>query len=418
MDKNGSRTLGVLTKVDIMDSGTDCMDIIRGEVLPLRLGYIGVVCRSQNDINMNKSIREALRDEERFFQNHQAYKPVADKMGTKYLAKQLNRVLLSHIKEVLPELKNKIQALIQQAQMRLTEYGLPLGESAMSNGALLLQLLTDFSTEFVESIDGRNTEVSTNELFGGARINHIFTTNFYPSLSDVDACENLSDYDIKTAIRNAKGPRTSLFIPEAAFEMLVKRQVKLLEDPSIHCVDKVLEELIVIEEHCEKILLRFPNLRDKAREFVIGLLKDYATPLRDFIRNIIKIEIAYINTNHPDFFGNNKVVGVLSESQAIGNVPQNQPQQLPQSQQQMPQKMNQPQQLPTGNRSKIPPPNPQQMQQIQPQVSIKITPTHHTYTLFFLLTILTIALTFGIVFLAAVFHYMYSNRIFHILTII
>ncbi|KAF0984640.1 hypothetical protein FDP41_000539 [Naegleria fowleri] len=326
VDKNGSRTIGVLTKIDIMDQGTDCMDVLRGELLPLRLGYIGVVCRSQNDINLNKSIRDALRDEERFFATHPIYKSISDRMGTKYLAKTLNRILLNHIKEVLPEVKSKVAALIQQAQTRLQEYGVPLGESSMSNGALLLQLLTDFSTDFVETIDGRNAEVSTNELFGGARINHIFTNKFYPSLSEIDACENLSDYDIRTAIRNAKGPRTSLFIPEAAFEMLVKRQVKLLEDPSIQCVDRVLEELIAIEEHCEKIFLRFPNLKEKAREFVIGLLKEYADPLKEFIRNIIKIELAYINTNHPDFFSNNKVAGVLGEAQKPSPPMQGQPQ--------------------------------------------------------------------------------------------
>jgi len=69
----------------------------------------------------------------------------------------------------------------------------------------------------------------------------------------MDACENLNEQDIKVAIRNAKGPRTALFIPEVAFEMLVKRQVKQLEDPSIHCVDQVYEELKTIVEHCEKV---------------------------------------------------------------------------------------------------------------------------------------------------------------------
>ena len=50
VDPYGERTIGVLTKIDLMDEGTNCIDIIQGKVYPLKLGYIGVVCRSQRDI--------------------------------------------------------------------------------------------------------------------------------------------------------------------------------------------------------------------------------------------------------------------------------------------------------------------------------------------------------------------------------
>jgi len=311
-DKRGDRTVGVLTKLDIMDSGTDCLDVLQGKVIPLKLGYIGVVNRSQQDIHQSKQIRDALRDEARFFANSPVYKSMAEKMGIPYLSKQLNLILLNHIRQVLPEIKNKIAQLISQAQQRLLEYGDPIS-GGMSNGALLLSLLTKFSTDYVDVIDGRNTDLSTNDLFGGARINHIFTKKFSPYLSKMDACENLTEFDIRNAIRNAKGPRTSLFIPEASFEMLVKKQVKMLEDPSLRCVDQVFEELAAIVDHCEKNLLRFPNLKEKTKDFVIGMLREYMEPLKEFIRNLIAIELAYINTNHPDFFRGGQTAILLIE---------------------------------------------------------------------------------------------------------
>lgn len=312
-DKRGDRTVGVLTKLDIMDSGTDCLDVLQGKVIPLKLGYIGVVNRSQSDIQKSKAIREALRDEARYFANSPVYKQMADRLGIPYLSKQLNLILLNHIRQVLPDIKSKIAQLISQAQQRLQEYGVPINEGGMSNGALLLQLLTKFSTEYVDVIDGRNTDLSTNDLFGGARINHIFTKKFFPYLSKMDACENLTEFDIRNAIRNAKGPRTSLFIPEASFEMLVKRQVRMLEDPSIRCVDQVFEELASIVDHCEKNLQRFPNLKEKTKDFVTGMLREYMEPLKDFIRNLINIELAYINTNHPDFFRGGQTAILLME---------------------------------------------------------------------------------------------------------
>lgn len=281
-------------------------------------------------------------------------------------------MLLSHIRECLPDIRAKITALIIQAQQRLNEYGTPLAESAMSPGALLLQLLTKFSTEYTDSIDGRNADLSTGELFGGARINHIFVKKYSPGLSKMDACENLQEHDIRTAIRNAKGPRTSLFIPEAAFEMLVKKQVKMLEDPSLNCVDQVFEELKSIVDHCEKSLARFPNLRERVKEFVVSLLKGYSMPLKDFIRNLISIEMSYINTNHPDFFGGGQTAIMLMEKMNKQNAAVQQQQQMQAALQQQ-QQLQASQQVPQGMKKM--PPTPQIVPQQQPlpqQVTYKI----------------------------------------------
>lgn len=95
VDPQGRRTIGVLTKLDLMDAGTNALDILTGRVYPLKLGFIGVVNRSQQDINMNKSLQDALETESEFFQNHPAYRNIAHKNGTKYLAKSLNQVCVA-----------------------------------------------------------------------------------------------------------------------------------------------------------------------------------------------------------------------------------------------------------------------------------------------------------------------------------
>ena len=50
----GRRTLAVITKLDLMDAGTDAMEVLCGRVIPVKLGIIGVVNRSQADINDKK----------------------------------------------------------------------------------------------------------------------------------------------------------------------------------------------------------------------------------------------------------------------------------------------------------------------------------------------------------------------------
>lgn len=63
----GIRTIGVITKLDLMDEGTDARDILENKLLPLRRGYIGVVNRSQRDIEGRKDINAALAAERKFF---------------------------------------------------------------------------------------------------------------------------------------------------------------------------------------------------------------------------------------------------------------------------------------------------------------------------------------------------------------
>lgn len=94
VDPDGNRTIGVLTKMDIMDRGTDAMGILLGRQYPLRHGWIGVVNRSQHDINTNKSIEHARKDEMEFFKNHSAYSAIYDRNGVDFLAKRCSKVSL------------------------------------------------------------------------------------------------------------------------------------------------------------------------------------------------------------------------------------------------------------------------------------------------------------------------------------
>ncbi|TKA71446.1 hypothetical protein B0A55_07173 [Friedmanniomyces simplex] len=164
--------------------------------------------------------------------------------------------------------------------------------------------MTRFATSFISSIDGTSSEISTKELCGGARIYYIFNSVFGNSLESIDPTYNLSVLDIRTAIRNSTGPRPSLFVPELAFDLLVKPQIKLLEGPSQRCVELVYEELIKICHTCgSNELSRYPRLQGKLIEVVSDLLRERLGPSSSYVESLISIQRAYINTNHPNFLG-------------------------------------------------------------------------------------------------------------------
>ncbi|KAM4572712.1 dynamin-1-like protein isoform 3-T3 [Odontesthes bonariensis] len=299
VDPDGRRTLAVVTKLDLMDAGTDAMDVLMGRVIPVKLGIIGVVNRSQLDINQKKSVADSIRDEYAFLQKK--YPSLANRNGTKFLARTLNRLLMHHIRDCLPELKTRINVLAAQYQSLLNSYGEPVDDQSST----LLQLITKFAAEYCNTIEGTAKYIETAELCGGARICYIFHETFGRTLESVDPLGGLTTIDVLTAIRNATGPRPALFVPEISFELLVKRQVKRLEEPSLRCVELVHEEMQRIIQHCSNYstqeLLRFPKLHDAIVEVVTSLLRKRLPVTNEMVHNLVAIELAYINTKHPDF---------------------------------------------------------------------------------------------------------------------
>lgn len=109
-------------------------------------GYIGVVNRSQKDIDGKKDITAAMAAERKFFLTHPAYRHLADRMGTPYLQKILNQVsssstkifltsttdltvtlwldqqLTNHIRDTLPGLRTKLQSQLLSIEKEVEEY--------------------------------------------------------------------------------------------------------------------------------------------------------------------------------------------------------------------------------------------------------------------------------------------------------
>ncbi|KAI9440872.1 dynamin protein dnm1 [Lactarius indigo] len=303
VDPQGRRTVGILTKLDLMDAGTHALEVLTGRVYPLKLGFIGVVNRSQQDINVDKSMKDALESESDFFKSHPQYRNIAHKNGTKFLEKTLNQVLMNHIRDKLPDMKARLNTLMGQAQQELNSFGdEAIYGDTNQQGALVLRLMTRFAHDFVTSIEGTNVDISTKELSGGARIYYIFNDVFGHALTSIEPTHNLDNQDIRTAIRNSTGPRPSLFVPEVAFDLLVKPQIKLLEAPSLRCVELVYEELVKICHNCTSAeLQRFPRLHAQLVETVSELLRERLGPTSAYAQSLIEIQVAYINTNHPSF---------------------------------------------------------------------------------------------------------------------
>ncbi|KAG9470786.1 hypothetical protein GDO78_016724 [Eleutherodactylus coqui] len=303
VDPQGLRTIGVITKLDLMDEGTDARDILENKLLPLRRGYMGVVNRSQKDIDGKKDIRAALAAERKFFLSHPAYRHLADRMGTPHLQKTLNQQLTNHIRETLPALRSKLQSQMLSLEKEVEEYKNFRPDDPTRKTKALLQMVQQLGVDFEKRIEGSGDQVDTLELSGGARINRIFHERFPFELVKMEFDEKDLRREISYAIKNIHGVRTGLFTPDMAFEAIVKKQVVKLKEPCLKCVDLVIQELINTVRQCTTKLASYPRLREESERIVTTYIREREGKTKEQILLLIDIELSYINTNHEDFIG-------------------------------------------------------------------------------------------------------------------
>uniref|UniRef100_A0AAY4BZB6 Dynamin-2 n=1 Tax=Denticeps clupeoides TaxID=299321 RepID=A0AAY4BZB6_9TELE len=303
VDPQGMRTIGVITKLDLMDEGTDAREILENKLLPLRRGYIGVVNRSQKDIDGRKDIRAALAAERKFFLSHPAYRHMAERMGTPHLQKALNQQLTNHIRDTLPGLRSKLQSQLLSLEKEVEEYKNFKPDDPARKTKALLQMVQQFGVDFEKRIEGSGDQVDTLELSGGARINRIFHERFPFELVKMEFDEKELRREISYAIKNIHGVRTGLFTPDLAFEAIVKKQIIKLKEPCVKCIDLVIQELINTVRQCTNKLNSYPRLREETERIVTTYIRERDSKTKDQVLLLIDIELSYINTNHEDFIG-------------------------------------------------------------------------------------------------------------------
>ncbi|KAG9337852.1 hypothetical protein JZ751_027503 [Albula glossodonta] len=338
-------------------------------------GYIGVVNRSQKDIDGKKDIRAALAAERKFFLSHPGYRHLAERMGTPHLQKTLNQQLTNHIRDTLPGLRSKLQSQLLSLEKEVEEYKNFRPDDPTRKTKALLQMVQQFGVDFEKRIEGSGDQVDTVELSGGARINRIFHERFPFELVKIVFDEKELRREISHAIKNelintvrqctnkvlppATGgalepcwpisslqtcggrggvcvdrtavgngqvfvtkrllshagklqvpppPPTGLFTPDLAFEVMVKRQILKLKEPSLKCVDLVVSELNALVRKCSDKLGSYPRLREETERIVTTYVREREGKTKDQILLLIDIELSYINTNHEDFIGFAKYV--------------------------------------------------------------------------------------------------------------
>jgi len=308
VDPKGIRTIGVLTKIDIMDRGTDAMKALRGDEIPLRLGYVGVKNRSQADIDAGMQVQQALDAEDKWFAEHARYSKLPPgHTGTRSLVDKLTVVMYHHIKSFLPQICREIQDKKTTVAMRLSELGDGVPVDDFDRVQLMWTMVTDYCEMFRNTIRGkfdRRLQMYTGTedvVHGGSQIRNIFSDLMW-ELDQNDCLSGMSDDEMNAAIRLHEGDSLPGFPSMDTFEFLMLPHLRKIEVPCMQCLDHVASTVEQLTQRiAHAVFRRFPKMAQQVIALSKVILDREAEATRSIVQHLVEAETGYLFTNDEDF---------------------------------------------------------------------------------------------------------------------
>lgn len=274
IDPTGSRSIGCLTKIDIMNRGDDATKILKNQEIPLRYGYVGIKNRCQEDVVNNIPVSQSLKAEREFFTKSPIYSTLPpDTFSTESLTKKLTTILYQQIKSSMPEIFEEIKKKKAESQEELEKLGPGI---ANTDGELVnyaWKSISNFMRIFSNSVCGiKNVDYSADPIV--AEINEELN-NLYREQYDEPATAETRDKDIQKAMINFPGENIPGFPSIDAFLALLNPLLKKLQSPAFAVNNHVFE--IMDTEACkiinETMIKKFPEFNTRFTDLVRKVLE-------------------------------------------------------------------------------------------------------------------------------------------------
>ena len=308
IDVNGVRTLGVLTKLDIMDAGTDARKALMGEEIPLKLGYVGVKNRSKQDLVNKIPMAEAFKKEKEFFGTHPVYKKMSPGYtGTDVLIKKLTKVFFRVIREHLPNIIRAINDNIRKCEEELSLLGQPMPVDDAGKLSMLWNMLNEYCEIYRNVLEGRydSKRLSFLRDEGGYKVKALFKNLLDEYTGDYKATANYKDENIDYALTIHEGDSIPGFPSVDAFYYLLKPQLEVIKEPINETFANVFSYLEMLSSKIlERTFSRFPRVIDDISEMVSKFLNEEKDKAKYMVDCIIDMEINYLFTNDYDYMTN------------------------------------------------------------------------------------------------------------------
>ncbi|KFW12613.1 Interferon-induced GTP-binding protein Mx, partial [Eurypyga helias] len=302
VDPTGERTLGILTKPDLVDRGTEeaIINIMRNMVIPLKKGYMIVKCRGQQDIHNKLALATAIQQERKFFKTHKHFSILMEegRATIPHLAEKLTNELVKHIIKNLPTLQNQIREVLQKTLQDLQKYrrGTPRTES--DKLIFLTDLIKLFNQDIAQTIRGEE-QLFGNETRLYTKIRREFRRWEVILLECVAKVKKTVPSKVWKYEDQYRGREFPGFANYRTFEDIIKEQIIELEEPAVDVLNNVIgfvEDKFM--ELTTKHFSNFQNLNRAAKTRIEAIREKQAVEAERHIRTQFKMErIVYCQDN-------------------------------------------------------------------------------------------------------------------------
>ncbi|XVF33998.1 hypothetical protein REPUB_Repub18cG0019200 [Reevesia pubescens] len=221
-----------------MDKGTNALDVLEEKSYRLQHPWVGIVNRSQADINKNVDMIVARCKEREYFATSPDYGHLASKMGSEYLAKLLSLHLESVIRARIPRITSLINKSIDELESEMDHLGRPIALDAGVQLYTILELCRAFERIFKEHLDG-GLGKGGKDLIQFDCIYGVFDNQLPTALRKLPFNQHLSLQNVKRIVSKADGYQPHLTAPEQGYCRLIEGALNYFRGPAKGYVDAV-----------------------------------------------------------------------------------------------------------------------------------------------------------------------------------
>uniref|UniRef100_A0A8C1NVN9 Interferon-induced GTP-binding protein MxE-like n=1 Tax=Cyprinus carpio TaxID=7962 RepID=A0A8C1NVN9_CYPCA len=280
VDSTGERTLGVLTKPDLVDKGMEktVVRTVNNDIITLKKGYMIVKCRGQNDINERLDLARALEKERIFFEEHDDFRSLLEEKATiPLLAKRLTNELFEHIVKTLPDLQKQLDMKLQKTSVDLRALGdgVPLGEHE--------------KIKFLVTKAEEDVKIPNTRVFNKIRV------EFQKWRSALNAkaikTEDILRVEVKEYVRTHRGMELPGFLNYRTFVSIITEYIEDMEEPALKMLKDVTDIVHSSVDHIVNTHFNaLSHLESAAKERTDCLLDKQFQKAEKKIRSQFKME--------------------------------------------------------------------------------------------------------------------------------
>ncbi|XP_075398388.1 interferon-induced GTP-binding protein Mx2 [Tenrec ecaudatus] len=272
VDPEGDRTIGILTKPDLVDKGAEkcILEVVRNRTYYLKKGYMIVKCRGQQEITNRLSLAEATKKEMNFFQGHPNFRVLLDegKATVPHLAEKLTSELIAHINKSLPLLEKQIKDLHQGATEELRQYGTDIPSMETDKMFFLIEKIKEFNQNIDKLLEGEEV-VKDNESRLYNKIRKEFRNWELILLANTEKVKKIIHEEVSKYDKQYRGKELLGFVNYKTFETIVQQYIQQLIEPALDTLQNVIEIVCQAFTNLAKSNFHeFPNLHQTAQNLI------------------------------------------------------------------------------------------------------------------------------------------------------